>query len=108
MPYCSKCGKQLENDARFCPNCGTRTPLGVSSGVNYPAVEEIRKAFEKAGDEMERAFSEAAQELRKAVQSTSRSVRGTLVGDPIICKQCGEKNLPDARYCSKCGNKLQS
>ncbi|MDH5448679.1 MAG: zinc-ribbon domain-containing protein [Candidatus Bathyarchaeota archaeon] len=23
MPYCAKCGAELEKDAKFCPNCGT-------------------------------------------------------------------------------------
>lgn len=24
--YCTKCGKQLNTEDRFCPNCGTRKP----------------------------------------------------------------------------------
>jgi len=24
MPYCRKCGKELEEGDRFCPSCGTR------------------------------------------------------------------------------------
>ncbi len=32
MPFCSKCGEQLADDSKFCPNCGT--PVGTStSGI---------------------------------------------------------------------------
>jgi len=36
VPYCAKCGKELAEDAKFCPSCGTPTPLASE--------EEIRKA----------------------------------------------------------------
>jgi len=36
LPYCAKCGAELKEDAKFCPYCGTPTPLATP--------EEIRKA----------------------------------------------------------------
>jgi uncharacterized membrane protein YvbJ len=28
MRYCTKCGKELPDDAKFCSNCGTRVQTG--------------------------------------------------------------------------------
>ena len=30
MPFCKKCGNQLDDDAEFCPNCGTPSVLSAS------------------------------------------------------------------------------
>lgn len=32
--YCSQCGKQLENDARFCPSCGARAEQGPAATIH--------------------------------------------------------------------------
>jgi hypothetical protein len=32
MPYCSKCGTELAEDARFCPSCGTTAGLPLPEG----------------------------------------------------------------------------
>ena len=106
MMYCSRCGRQLEDDVRFCPSCGTRTPVAVSAGVNYPPIEDLREAFSRAGDEMEKAFSMAAQEINDAFKSTTRTIRDSVGGEPLICPQCGTKNSSGASYCSRCGKKL--
>jgi hypothetical protein len=34
--YCAKCGKELPEDAYFCPKCGHKTPGGEEAGAAYP------------------------------------------------------------------------
>lgn len=46
--YCSKCGSQLEKEARFCSNCGARVIVNVQS-ENMELVDAVQKL--KQGDE---------------------------------------------------------
>lgn len=34
MKYCSKCGEQLEDDARFCPKCGSSQEQVIETSQN--------------------------------------------------------------------------
>jgi predicted amidophosphoribosyltransferase len=36
MVFCSKCGKELGNEANFCLQCGVRTLKGETDGVPIP------------------------------------------------------------------------
>ena len=31
MPFCEKCGSQIDDDEQFCPNCGTKSKNSISS-----------------------------------------------------------------------------
>ena len=42
--YCSNCGNQLSNDAKFCPYCGTRTIAGAAAGTAQQAQQPNRYA----------------------------------------------------------------
>jgi hypothetical protein len=106
MTFCSRCGKQLTEDARFCHNCGARTEVGIKEGVNYPPVEDLREAFSKAGAEMDKTFSSAAQAIRDAFSNTGRTVKEAYYGQTITCPSCSEKNQPGSSFCVKCGTKL--
>ncbi len=101
MVFCSKCGKELAEDAYYCSKCGIRTDIGKAAGVRTPS-EEIKEAFLVAGKEMEKAFSQVAKEVDQAFEKI-KDVRSPKLRD---CSKCGEKNIPDAYYCPKCGNKL--
>lgn len=35
--FCEKCGKQLKNNSKFCPGCGTAIVPGTQSSTNLPA-----------------------------------------------------------------------
>lgn len=41
MAFCENCGTPLNGTAKFCPNCGAQTPLGLASGDNSDDEEII-------------------------------------------------------------------
>ena len=43
MPFCSKCGTELDEEAKFCPKCGTPT----SATVRVVSSEPVRKSSKK-------------------------------------------------------------
>ena len=43
MPFCSKCGTELDEEAKFCPKCGTPT----SATVSVVSSEPVRKSSKK-------------------------------------------------------------
>ena len=44
MPYCSKCGAEMEKDAQFCPKCGA--PAGAMEKVEHRATGASEKRQE--------------------------------------------------------------
>lgn len=106
MVFCSRCGKELPEGAYFCSNCGHRTPTGEAAGKTYPAIEDLKIAFLKAGEEIDKAFTQAGKELDKAFKDTRQNIRSTLKGNPVTCQSCGEESPRGSSFCRKCGKKL--
>ena len=50
MGFCENCGTKLNDTAKFCPNCGAQTPLGLASGDNIDD-EEITQDDEQEYEE---------------------------------------------------------
>ena len=57
MAFCTKCGKELPNDARFCPNCGT--PTADNKGDNIQRKMEYEGTIHKCPNcgEIVKAFT---------------------------------------------------
>ena len=48
MAFCSKCGKELADDAKFCAGCGTPVGGAENEAKNFNAEEAAKAAGEKA------------------------------------------------------------
>ncbi|MGF3554282.1 MAG: zinc-ribbon domain-containing protein [Thermoplasmatota archaeon] len=69
MIYCSKCGKENDDNAEFCNNCGnslTSTSEKTSSFENY--VEKFASDVEKAGKNAGKKIEKAAKKFGKETQ----------------------------------------
>jgi len=106
MIYCSSCGKQVPEDAYFCPNCGVRTKKGAESGVSS-ALDDMREAFSKMGQELEKAFETAAKEIREGFRTARENIRKSTYTETVVCTSCGVANPSNAGYCYKCGKELK-
>jgi len=105
VTYCSNCGEELPEKAYFCSRCGVRTKKGVEAGISTPW-EDLRDAFSKMGEEIEKAFTIAGKEMENAFKTARDKIREATSKEPIVCPNCGEKNLTGAKFCYKCGKKL--
>jgi uncharacterized membrane protein YvbJ len=111
MVYCSNCGSKIDDEAYFCPKCGTKTPKGKAAKATYPA-DEIRDAFYQAGIELEKAFTMAARETRSAFKKVSEDFEGKPSATTstsqvsITCPKCGTKNPNGSIFCYNCGNRI--
>jgi len=47
--FCSNCGNRIESGDRFCPFCGTESPVQPTPAAlsTKPGLENLKKAFEK-------------------------------------------------------------
>jgi len=106
MVFCYKCGAELPEDAYFCSKCGVRTRKGVEAGVSI-SWAEARDEFSKIGKEIEKTLAKAGKEIEKAFQTTRESIRESMAEATVVCSHCGEKNQSEAKFCCKCGKKLE-
>ncbi len=78
MIYCSKCGKENEDDSQYCKNCGnflTREPESNSFEKKVEDfAEDVERVGKKAGKKIEQTakrFGEATQDLGKRLENAT-------------------------------------
>lgn len=79
--YCKECGFQLSDDAKFCPNCGTKVELNGVSDIKQKAVfGGIEKDDETNIDSVnEKANLEKNQEQEVKVSKVPKTVKRTKI-----------------------------
>lgn len=86
--FCSKCGKQLRDDAQFCDGCGARTGL-----ANKPVKEQ----------------SDVPTPVSTPVQNNEPRTKREQYFEGAIhkCPFCGEPLSADALTCPTCGHEIR-
>jgi len=67
----------------------------IATGVIPNRTKKARRYLEKAAE-----IKETAEDVEKLVKPQKQAV--------IFCSNCGSAWLPDAKFCGKCGKRLQS
>jgi predicted amidophosphoribosyltransferase len=107
MTFCPKCGEQLSENTNFCSKCGARTSIGKAANVASPS-GDWKDAFAELGEELNKAFAVASKEIEKAFTTAKEEIKKATSPEPAVCPNCGEKNYANARFCTKCGTKIQN
>ena len=74
--FCTNCGRELKDDMKFCPDCGTK----VEAFELFPektaeeAVEEVAEPVVEAVEEAAEAVGEAAEPVVEAVEEAAEPV----------------------------------
>ena len=101
--WCNQCGTQLEQDAKFCHNCGA------------PCDQETQDKTKDSS--MEAGSSEAVEHCLKCGaplfpdeafcnQCGAPVTRAATEAQAYRCPKCNTEYLPGAQFCSVCGTPL--
>ncbi len=105
LVFCSNCGKELDLEDFFCSKCGVRTRKGIEAGIST-RWKDLKGELSRVGEEMEKAFTIAGKEMEKAFRTARDKFKEVTSKEPIVCPNCGEESLTDAKFCHNCGKKL--
>lgn len=105
MAFCSMCGKELLEDANFCPNCGVKTLKGDTVGAPDPW-NDLKVVFSRIGEEIDKAFTVAGKEMEKAFKFARDAIKEATNHETVTCSHCGRRNIGDAHFCYNCGVKF--
>ena len=97
MVYCNECGKKNDDDTQYCTKCGNYIAKGNAFEKNIEtAAEEFGRKAERFGKRIEKK----AKEFAKSVEQKSDS-------NAMCCRGCETELNNDAKFCWKCGNKIE-
>jgi uncharacterized Zn finger protein (UPF0148 family) len=48
MPYCINCGTSLNNEIKFCPNCGVKIEANITEKAGKPVKKKMQKGVVKS------------------------------------------------------------
>jgi uncharacterized membrane protein YvbJ len=83
--FCSNCGKEIDNDARFCEHCG----MPIFTNLTEEKLKQLQ----------------AQRAAFQAAQSKMRPEKSPPAGCPV-CPSCGRQLPEGSRFCGFCGHKF--
>ena len=133
MPFCNNCGAEVNEEQKFCMECGvnlleTETETDEKKAVVQIDREELGKTVEKGVDSARKGLGAAWRIARKGVQKGAQvttkgieAAKETLeerrakqkektpeeVPSPSVCPSCGENVAEASKFCNHCGSKLE-
>ena len=84
MKCCSNCGKELQENTKFCPHCGTKVE------------EKVEKK------------EETLEDILSGNVKTATGNMNTNANNMKFCSHCGKQILKDAVVCPHCGCATES
>lgn len=90
MSKCQKCGNEVQEDAVFCDQCGSRIVKPVTA---------------QPGDQPTTVTPSATPVVTPAASIPAPAVAAP-AGDEAVCPSCGVHNTPGEAFCQDCGAKL--
>ncbi len=106
--YCSNCGKEIAENMKFCPYCGTPLNSGVTNNQDKASlvikrtekdaggIIKIAVAIDgtnlgklKRGESLQTVVSEGAHKITATLNAQSQSLMFINTGDPIVVSYDG-------------------
>ena len=84
MKCCSNCGKELQENTKFCPHCGTK----------------VEEKVEKKEETLEDILSGNVKTATGSMNTNANNMK--------FCSHCGKQILKDAVVCPHCGCATES
>lgn len=97
---CGKCGQELRETDKFCPECGT--PVEQTAPTDEIDAAKTEQQIEQL-QQPDYVVCSNCKRLYKAVHTTCPYCNtAPTPPEPKICPKCGTENDPNADYCYKC------
>jgi predicted amidophosphoribosyltransferase len=96
--YCSKCGKQVPDDANFCTNCGTRLHAIVDTTAEKDVV---------SNDEERPTTSTPTTKKTRVLRYGSVRASSSRYGSSRYGSGCGRQMSGNGNVCPSSGNRLR-
>lgn len=94
---CKKCGKEIQEDTKFCPNCGTKVEKKEET------LEDILSGSVKPSEGYPASGTIQAVDGQPAAGSLNANANNMK-----FCSHCGKQILKDAVMCPYCGCAIES
>ena len=83
--YCKECGKQIDDDSKFCSHCGTRLVTEIPKTVTFQTTNEINSYNkDKSVDTSSIKIKENQKEFSKYDKTYTKEIEATVTGSLII------------------------
>ena len=92
---CPNCGNDVQDDAIFCDQCGTRIHQQEAAVSTAPAAEPASAASASVP-------APASPAAGTDVAAAAGAAQGS------VCSNCGASNTPGEMFCSECGTPLEA
>ena len=100
ITFCYKCGKESSENTYYCPRCGEKIRRSKAE------VSSPRRGRSNWEQEIEKTLSTIGKSIEEAIENVIESIQEATKRETVICSNCSEKNIGNAKFCYRCGKDL--